>query len=310
MAAKVLSFAVEPVSIADAAAAFLGERSLARTTRRVYALTLKRLGDAVGTAFPVGELDGAATKRFLAGAYPEVKPATWNRNVATLKSFFAYCRRRGWMVSDPTEAVERRRVDVDETRAIDYAELEALWSRRDVPVREKALWRLLYDTAARATEILSLDVDDVDLPNRRARVTSKGGATEWVHFASGSARLLPRVIRDRKKGPLFLASLRPAPARAPAAADLDPVLGRARLSYRQAEDLFDGYSGGRTLHQLRHSALTHLAEAGESEVLLMAKSRHRSLHTLQRYARPGPGAVADMTARHDPEARRSTRRPT
>jgi hypothetical protein len=38
--------------------------------------------------------------------------------------------------------------------------------------------------------------------------------------------------------------------------------------------------------------------------MLMAKSRHRSLQTLQRYARPGPAAVADMTARNDPDARR------
>ncbi len=36
--------------------------------------------------------------------------------------------------------------------------------------------------------------------------------------------------------------------------------------------------------------------------LLMAKSRHRSLRTLQRYARPGPDAVAALTAAHDPPA--------
>ena len=308
MAAKVLSFTVEPVGLAEAAAAFLAERDLAKTTRRVYALTLGRLENALGPAFGVGGLDAGVAKEFLQSVYPKVSAATWNRNLATLKSFCAYCRRQGWMVTDPTESIERRRVAVDETRALSYAEIEALWSRCDVPVREKALWRLLYDTAARASEILSLDVVDVDLPNRRARVVSKGGATEWVHFASGSARLLPRVIRDRRKGPLFVSTLRPAPGRAPAAADLDPTTGRARLSYRQAEELFDRYSGGRTLHQLRHSALTHLAEAGESAVMLMAKSRHRSLQTLQRYARPSPGAVAEMTARNDPEARRSPAR--
>ena len=39
--------------------------------------------------------------------------------------------------------------------------------------REKTLWRLLYETAARAQEILSLDADDLDLANKRARVRSK-----------------------------------------------------------------------------------------------------------------------------------------
>jgi len=61
---------------------------------------------------------------------------------------------------------------------------------------------------------------------------------------------------------------------------------------------------GWTLHQFRHSALTHLAEDNVQLPLLMAKSRHRSLRTLQRYARPGPDAVAALTAAHDPARRR------
>jgi integrase/recombinase XerD len=116
--------------------------------------------------------------------------------------------------------------------------------------------------------------------------------------------LLPRVVAGRARGPLLLADRRPAPARMPAAADLCPVTGRARLSYRRAEELFSTASGGRTLHQLRHSAITHLAEADVGLALLMAKSRHTSLRSLQRYARPGAEAVARLTAEHDPERRR------
>jgi integrase/recombinase XerC/integrase/recombinase XerD len=47
-----------------------------------------------------------------------------------------------------------------------------LWRRGEVALRERALWRLLYETAARANEILSLDVDDLDLVNKRARIRS------------------------------------------------------------------------------------------------------------------------------------------
>lgn len=55
------------------------------------------------------------------------------------------------------------------------------------------------------------------------------------------------------------------------------------------------------------SALTQLAvEQNVSLPLLMAKSRHRNLRTLQRYAKPGPEAVAALTADHDP-ARRTHR---
>ncbi len=83
-----------------------------------------------------------------------------------------------------------------------------------------------------------------------------------------------------------------------------PVTSRARLSYRRAAEIFKAASGGRTLHQLRHSALTHLAEGGVPTVLLMAKSRHASRRTLQRYARPGVDAVARLTAEHDRARRR------
>ncbi len=123
-----------------------------------------------------------------------------------------------------------------------------------------------------------------------------------VVFGSESARLLPRLIGGRQVGPVS-SSLRPSPARAPATADLCPVTGRARLSYRRAEELLVSQMGW-TLHQFRHSALTHLAEADVQLPLLMAKSRHRSLRTLQRYARPGPDAVAALTAAHDPARRR------
>jgi integrase/recombinase XerD len=106
-------------------------------------------------------------------------------------------------------------------------------------------------------------------------------------------------------GPVFLTDRRPSVQRAPAAVDLCPHTGRARLSYRRAQELFCEVTAGWTLHQLRHSALTHLAEANVALPLLMAKSRHTSLRSLQKYARPGVDAVAKLTADHDPARRRS-----
>jgi TnpA family transposase len=141
--------------------------------------------------------------------------------VATLRSFSAFCARQGWVSEPLADVLARRREPADRTRAIPFAQLERLWRRDDVAVREKALWRLLYETAARAGEVLSLNVEDLELENKRARVRSKGGDVEWLHLQAGSARLLPRLIAGRSRGPLFLADRRPAPARMPAAADLD-----------------------------------------------------------------------------------------
>ena len=303
MSVSRLPSSIEQVSLLEAVDAFLAERDLAASSRVKYRATLQALAGELGAEAPVVDVTGRQLVAFM-GRWSKASPATWNRHRATLRSFFAYCRRQRWVIDDPSEATERRRDPEDRTRAIAYPELERLWARRDVALRERALWRLLYETAGRANEILALDVDDVDLANRRAVVISKGGAREFVHFQAGSARLLARLMAGRRKGPVFLATKRPAPARAPASADVDALSGRARLSYRRAAELFGEHSSGRTLHQLRHSALTDLAEAGVGLPLLMAKSRHKSLRTLQRYAKPGPQAVAALTAAHDPERRR------
>jgi hypothetical protein len=82
--------------------------------------------------------------------------------------------------------------------------------------------------------VLSSDVADLDLENKRLRVRREGGDADWLHFQSGSARLLPRVIGDRRAGLIFLADRRPGPARTPAAVDLCPLTGRGRLSYERA----------------------------------------------------------------------------
>ena len=131
-------------------------------------------------------------------------------------------------------------------------------------------------------------------------MTGKGGHRQEVVWASGTARLLPRYLGGRRRGPVFVTHRRSNIA--PALADVCPDTGRGRLSYQQAWKLFRRASGW-TLHQLRHSALTHLGERGVGAPLLKAKSRHRSLRSLDRYVRPGVEAVAALTAEHDPGRR-------
>jgi integrase len=296
---------IESPSIQWSAAvdAFLAGHELAPKTRRVYRGTL----EAIGSALPATQL-AAVTAEDLRDAITELHrraaPATWNRQVATVRSLLAWCARQGWLAEDPTALLERHAVPTDHTRALPYAELDRLWRRESVALREKTLWRLLYETAARAEEVLYLNVEDLDLANKRARIVRKGGDVDTVHWQSGAAQLLPRLLGGRRRGPVFLADRPPLRTRPAAANDLCPTTGRARLSYRRAAELFKAASGGATLHQLRHSALTHLAEANVSLPLLMAKSRHASLRTMQRYARPGADAVARLTADHDPARRR------
>jgi integrase/recombinase XerC/integrase/recombinase XerD len=170
--------------------------------------------------------------------------------------------------------------------------------------------RCCYETAARAEEILALDIADLDTTNRCAVVTRKGGARDVVYWQTGTARLLPRLIGGRRRGPLFVTDRRAKPS--VALADVDPATQRARLSYRRAAALFTEYTrsmkrGPFTLHQLRHCKLTHAAEEGASTPMLMALSGHTSVRSLAKYSKVSAEALGRWQAQTDPGARRRGR---
>jgi len=285
----------EMTTVRAAVDAFLSSPRLTNVnTARAYAAVLDRVASDVGTGQLLAEVSGDDLAEVVERAWGKAAPATWNRNRAALSSFLAWCAKNRYPAPGLPPSLERRTEHPDETRALAKGVIERQLSRRDIPLREKTLWRMVYETAARASEVLALDIDDLDLDGRRAKVTSKGGATEWVYWSSGTAHLLPRLTRGRSSGPVFLSERRPGPARRPPARDLCPDTGRARLGYDRARILFGRYTGWE-LHQLRHSAATHLGEQNVELQNIMAKTRHRNPRSAMRYIRPGAEAVAEVT---------------
>jgi site-specific recombinase XerD len=188
---------VKPPTLAEAIDAFLAQPDLALSSRRSYTQTLGRLRRELGSERPLQWVSGRELERAVVGAWGGCAPATWNRHVATMRSFSACCARQGWVAEPFADVLARRREPADRTRAIPFVQLERLWRLDDVAVREKALGRLLYETATRAGEVLSLNVEDLELENKRARVRSKGGDVEWLHLQAGareSRRRYPSVL--------------------------------------------------------------------------------------------------------------------
>jgi integrase len=288
---------------------FLGSGGFLATTTAVYERTLEALIEDLGADVDVTSVTRAELERFLKARWNSAAAATYNRHLATVGSLFAWLVDHELLVASPADRLRSRKARVSpaqerQAHAIAFEDLRRLWSDSRHRLRDRAYWALAYSTAARADELLGLDVEDLDLANREAQIIGKGGDAQRVFWDSEAARLLNRLVAGRRTGPVFLADRAPTPARAPAAGDVDPDTGRARLSYRRAAELFKAASGGRTLHKLRHSRLTHLAEAGEDVAMIRAKSRHRSLRSLERYVNPSDRSVARLTDRHDPNRRR------
>jgi integrase len=272
-----------------------------RNTRQQYGRLLRRIAAEFGDGTVLDEISAERFAAWFGSQWADRAPSTWNVSLDAVRSAVAYWQRQDWVAADPSRMLVRRKPRPDRARALSRSDVERLLTCEDVSLRERTLWRLTYETAARSAEVLALDVEDLDLANRRARVRRKGGAVDVIVWQTSTARLLPRLLKGRKSGPVFVTE-RKARVQLPAA-DLDPS-GRARLSYQQAEDLFKATSGGATLHQLRHSALTHDAEDGTGTPMLMARSGHTSVRSLAKYARVSAEALERHQAERDPARRR------
>ena len=206
--APTFGHAAEAFVVAHEAPGAWAKGTAVKYRQTLAALEARLAGDAPGPAADVAALGTPAGATVLeaafAAAFGTLAPATRARHLSALRSAIAWWTEAGWVTADPTARWARPKVPVDTTRALPRAQVAAIW-KLDVPLRDKALWRVLYETAARAEEVLGLDVPDLDLPSKRGRVISKGGSTDWVHWQTGTALLLPRLLAGRREGLVFLA---------------------------------------------------------------------------------------------------------
>lgn len=239
-------------TLGQAARGFLSRGDLDAATVRSYGQTLRRLCRALGDRRPLASVTADQVAGVFEASWGRSAARTWNRHRSAVRSFGAWAS-----AGDLAAGLERRAETRSRpgARALGRAQLDALWSDPDLPLRERTLWRLLHESAAGVKAVLSLNVEDLDLEDRRA---SAGTGPAGVSWRSGTARLLPLLLAGRTRGPVFLSDRRPGPARTPAGADLCPDTGRRRLSYERAEYLFkqttkalDPAADGYTLRQLK-----------------------------------------------------------
>lgn len=230
--ARVVPLSAPPSSYTAAVERYLTGAGIAKSSARIYRISLTTWGwmlagepaptgparrGAKPPVFPVTAIDDPALPEVLAelaaARADEMDADTVNRELSIARKAIGWWQRQGWIGGDPTIGIERRPTPPDRTKALDENQIAALW-RLDVALREKTFWKMLYESAARADEVLCLNVEDLYPQEKRGKITAKGGATEWIHWQSGTAQLLPRLIARLTLGPLFLTD-RKAPAGTP-----------------------------------------------------------------------------------------------
>jgi integrase len=262
-----------PVEYAVAADRYLSQAALGAASRRVYRISLagwawslvgkpipggpERRG-AVPPSVPLVLLDDPDTGARLATALAEraavADARTVNRELSALRSAVGWWQAQGWIHTDPTAGLRCRQPD-GVAASLRAEQVDELF-RLTASLREHALWRVLYDSGAPAGEVLALNADQLDLSRHLARPHPGAKPRASIRWQETTSQILSWLLVGRTWGPVFVTDRR-ASARA-AAADVCPVTGRARMSYRRAAEIFtaltkplDPTGHGWTLHQLR-----------------------------------------------------------
>ncbi|MGV9193241.1 tyrosine-type recombinase/integrase [Microbacterium sp. MC2] len=281
------------MNLSDAANAYAEHlarvRRLSAATVRAYRADLRDLiavtGDRELTAVDLETLREwlwVATRRGDARS-------TIARRAASVRGLFAWALDAGHVTADPAVrlvAPKRGRTlpqvaTVQTMREVLDAAQAAAADGSPVALRDAALLELLYGAGIRVSELCGLDVDDVDLTRRTARVVGKGDKQRVVPFGVPGAEAIEA----------YLVRGRPALA---ARADRDPAalfLGvrGARLGPRAAYDVVTRALGPALgvehvgPHALRHSAATHLLDGGADLRTVQEMLGHASLGTTQIY---------------------------
>jgi site-specific recombinase XerD len=208
--------------------------------------------------------------------------------IAALRSFLRYLVYRGWIGPELAAAVpsmaywdERglpRHVSAADVRRV----LESCERQSVVGRRNYAMLLILAELGLRASELLALQLEDVDWLRGRLRIRSvKGGVPVWVPLPSATGAAMADYLRNA----------RPAcPCRAMFIRGAAPYVGLARAGdvsniVREAIDRAGVQSRCRGAHVLRHSLATAMLRRGATLEEIGEMLRHRDVRSTQRYAK-------------------------
>ena len=260
---------------------------------RLLARWLRQAGHG-GEVEAVGPEDVA---RFLASPAARRKPGGGAKKATSLnalrssvKGFFGYLHRAGYVAHDPSRLLRRAVCAGGPPRHLSEDERERLLSTLAAATqpqaeRDHALFHLMLATGLRLGAALGLDTDDVHLEQGEIRVRrAKGGREERAYLGEGIRQHLGRFLGDLTSGPLF----RTANGR--------------RLAPRQAQRRFRawlkraGIERPFSPHSLRHSFAMRLYRRTGDILLVKEALRHRSIASTLVYARVDQDRLREAVA--------------
>ncbi len=228
-------------------------------------------------------------------------PATVTRSVASLKSFYSCLMGKGYINRNPARGVSPAKVERKLPQVLTSKEVELFLEQPECTdlkgYRDRAMLELLYATGIRVSELIDLDVDDLNLP---------GGILKC--FSKGKERIIPLYPAAIRALGEYVNSIRPQLVDSPDEMALFVNMNGERMSRQGFWKLIKYYQEKAgiqkdiTPHTLRHSFAAHLLENGADLRSIQEMLGHADISSTQIYSKLINQKIKDVYKKAHPRA--------
>jgi integrase/recombinase XerD len=246
------------------------------------------------------EATQADIQQYLAVKFPQSKPRSISRLIASMRRFYRYALRENLVSTDPTLQIESPKLPRSLPKSLNEQEVEDLLNAPNVldsiGLRDRAMLELLYASGLRVSELVTVKVNEVSTQDGVVRVTGKGSKTRLVPMGQEAADWIdkylkqarPDILQKRLCDALF-------------------VTNRASAMTRQAfwylikrYALLAGITKHMSPHVLRHAFATHLLNHGADLRVVQMLLGHADISTTQIYTHVARERLKQLHSVHHP----------
>jgi integrase/recombinase XerC len=257
------------------------EKGAAFNTKRAYKGDIEDFIDFVEkSTFDV--VDHQTIRAYIVSVYKELKKSSLSRKVSSIKVFFKFMKRKGYIEENTALVIKNPRIEkhLPKFYTIDemFHFLDFLPKDGWLNIRNKAIFELMYSAGMRAQEALDVNMNDIHLDGMWVKVKGKGGKERILPFGEKAKHSIEEYLPYRKqkgkvtgKSPLFVN----ASGIRLSYRGLLKIMKKHQLKAHLFKDL--------ALHGIRHSFATHMLDSGADLRTIQELLGHSKLSTTQKY---------------------------
>ncbi|MFH1836922.1 MAG: tyrosine recombinase XerC [Candidatus Omnitrophota bacterium] len=272
------------------------EKNYSDHTLRNYGSDLKELLSFVKKEDPK-KIDHLDLRRFLAETrHRGCSKRTVVRKLSAVRSFFRFLLREKYVENDPSQSIFTPKIDKKLPEFLAPEETLKLLGTPKIDnvmgLRDRAILEVLYSTGVRVSELVGLNIRDIDLISGVIKVRGKGKKERLALLGMPSQKAIRTYLENRggDDQAVFLNK------------------NKTRLTDRSVRRMIDKYVKECSIknkispHSIRHSFATHLLNNGADLRSVQELLGHKNLSTTQIYTHMGSKRISEMYAKAHPRA--------